>query len=84
MMRDRTPYTNEELIAMADQCEEFCPRRAATFRELAGLRERPIMPADAVNDMIYYGAGYAVIDAHGVRRLPPQAITLHGDNNDQD
>lgn len=33
-MRDRTPYTNNELAEMADQCEDFCPRRAATFREL--------------------------------------------------
>lgn len=34
MMRDRTPYTSDELAEMADQCEDFCPRRAATFREL--------------------------------------------------
>ena len=34
MMRDRTPYTNDELAEMAEQREEFCPRRAATFREL--------------------------------------------------
>lgn len=34
MMRDRTPYTSDELSEMAEQCEEFCPRRAATFREL--------------------------------------------------
>lgn len=34
MMRDRTPYTNGELAEMAEQCEEFCPRRSATFREL--------------------------------------------------
>lgn len=83
-MRDRSPFTNEELIAMADQCEDFCPRRAATYRELALLRGKPIIPDDAVNDMIDYGTGFAVIDASGVRRLPPQAIILHGDNNDQD
>lgn len=33
-MRDRTPYTNDELAEMAEQCEDFCPRRSATFREL--------------------------------------------------
>ena len=40
MMRDRTPYTNDELSEMAEQCDDFCPRRAATFRELIELRER--------------------------------------------
>lgn len=37
-MRNRTPYTSNELAEMAEQCEEFCPRRAATFRELIALR----------------------------------------------
>ena len=40
MMRDRTPYTSDELAEMAEQCEEFCPRRAATFRELIALRSK--------------------------------------------
>lgn len=39
MMRDRTPYTNDELAEIAEQCDEFCPCRAATFRELIALRE---------------------------------------------
>jgi len=33
-MRDRTPYTNEELIEMVDEIEEFYPRRAETLRVL--------------------------------------------------
>lgn len=40
MMRDKTPYTNDELAEMAEQCEDFCPRRAATFRELIALRSK--------------------------------------------
>ena len=46
MMRDRTTYTNDELAEMADQCEDFCPRRAATFRELIALRDRFAPRAD--------------------------------------
>lgn len=46
MMRDRTPYTNDELAEMAEQCEEFCPRRSATFRELIALREGAALMAD--------------------------------------
>ncbi|HHQ6553246.1 TPA: hypothetical protein ACSTJZ_003140 [Serratia fonticola] len=40
-MRDRTPYTNEELEVMAKGVEEFSPRRAATYRELIKLRKKP-------------------------------------------
>lgn len=40
MMRDRTPYTSDELAEMAEQCEDFCPRRAATFRELIALMNK--------------------------------------------
>lgn len=40
MMRDRTPYTSDELAEMAEQCEDFCPRRSATFRELLALRNK--------------------------------------------
>jgi len=86
-MRDRTPYTNEELIEMADQVEEFCPRRAATYRELAGLRTRldaPIIPGEAIGDMINLGAGFVVIDEHGARRLPPQKVSLLPGENDYD
>lgn len=47
MMRDRTTYTNDELEEMAEQCDDFCPRRAATFRELIALRQRAApMPDD--------------------------------------
>ncbi|MNE01943.1 hypothetical protein D3C80_944000 [compost metagenome] len=46
MMRNRTPYTSDELAEMAEQCEDFCPRRAATFRELIALRERAAPMAD--------------------------------------
>jgi NAD-dependent dihydropyrimidine dehydrogenase PreA subunit len=46
MMRDRTPYTSDELAEIAEQCEEFCPRRAATFRELIALRDRFAPRAD--------------------------------------
>lgn len=42
MMRDRTPYTNDELAEMAEQCEESCPRRSATFRELIALRNEKV------------------------------------------
>lgn len=87
-MRDRTPYTDEELIEMADQIEEFCPRRAATYRELVGLRKRldttPIIPGAAIGDMIDYGAGFVVIDEHGARRLPPQKVSLLPGENDDD
>jgi hypothetical protein len=38
-MRNRTPYTNDELADLAIQCEDFCPLRAATFRELIELRK---------------------------------------------
>lgn len=41
-MRDRTSYTNNELAKMAEQCEEFCPRRAATFCELIALRNEKV------------------------------------------
>lgn len=46
MMRDKTPYTNDELAEIAEQCEDFCPRRAATFRELIVLRDRFAPMAD--------------------------------------
>ena len=45
-MRNRTPYTNDELAELAIQCDDFCPRRAATFRELIELRERDKPMAD--------------------------------------
>lgn len=38
-MRNRTPYTNEELLQLASDLEDFDPRRAATFRELIELRK---------------------------------------------
>lgn len=86
-MRDRTPYTNEELIEMADQIEEFCPRRAATYRELAHLRMRldtPIIPGSVIGDMVEFGTGFVVIDENGVRRLPPQKVSLLPGENDDD
>ncbi|MGQ6546024.1 hypothetical protein ACUNEV_00590 [Serratia sp. IR-2025] len=66
-MRDRTPYSNEELIEMADQIEEFCPRRAATYRELAGLRGKQPVPSDSdcatVNvDRETYGKVFRVVE----------------------
>jgi hypothetical protein len=40
MPRDRTVYTDEELEVMIKNGEDFCPRRAATYRELLKLRKQ--------------------------------------------
>ncbi|MBO1505210.1 hypothetical protein JKX24_16460 [Serratia proteamaculans] len=50
MMRDRTPYTNEELLQLANAVDDFNPRRAATFRELAELRKMVDAALQPVNE----------------------------------
>lgn len=81
MMRDRTPYTNDELVEMAEQCDDFCPRRAATFRELAELRKMVDAALQPVHENQVISIEWYKL-TH--RALKNGKKSMGGDANDQD